>query len=437
MSAAGPPAANLAGARRDRVAGLPVGGAEPGFQLAAPGSVIISGMASQAGGGRLNLSAAMRQGERVKPLELFFDLVFVLAVTQCTALMVEHPTWEGIGEGILVLGLMWWSWVGFSWLTSVVDPEVGAVRLAIFAAMAALLIVALSIPGAFGNEAVEFAVAYGVVRVGHIALFVLASRDDPALRHSVRALAASTALGVGLLVAGAVIGGDGQIVLWVIALLLDMAGPYFFGAEGWKLAPGHFAERHWLIIIVALGESVVALGVGSEAGLTAGVIAAAVLGMALVSELWWTYFDVVALVGSMRLARAAPGREQNDLARDAYSYMHFLLVAGIVLAAFGLHETLAHVSDPLALVPAFGLLGGVALYMVGHVAIRYRHVRSLNRQRLGLAVALIALLPAAVELPALATLAAIVALLVAMIFYETRRYGEGRVRLRSDFDAAG
>ena len=379
----------------------------------------------------------MRQGERVKPLELFFDLVFVLAVTQCTALMVEHPTWQGVGEGILVLGLMWWAWVGFSWLTSVVDPEVGAVRLAIFAAMAALLIVALSIPDAFGDEALVFALAYGAVRGGHIALFVLASRDDPALRHSVWTLSASTALGVGLLVAGALIGGDGQIVLWVIALLLDMGGPYFFGSEGWKLVPGHFAERHWLIIIVALGESVVALGVGSEVGLTAGVIAAAVLGMALVSELWWTYFDVVALVGSMRLARAAPGREQNGLARDAYSYMHFLLVAGIVLAAFGLHETLAHVSDPLALVPAFGLLGGVALYMVGHVAIRYRHVRSLNRQRLALAVALIALLPAAVELPALATLAAITALLVAMIVYETHRYGEGRVRLRSDFDAAG
>jgi low temperature requirement protein LtrA len=379
----------------------------------------------------------MRQGERVKPLELFFDLVFVLAVTQCTALMVDHPTWEGLGQGVLVLGLMWWSWVGFSWLTSVVDPEEGAVRLAMFAAMAGLLIVALSIPGAFGGDAVKFVVAYGVVRAGHIALFVLASRDDPALRQSVLGLAVGTALGIGILAVGAALGGGWQIVLWVTALLLDMGEPYFFGTEGWKLTAGHFAERHWLIIIVALGESIVALGVGSEVGLTAGVIVAATLGMALVSELWWTYFDVVALVGSQRLARARPGREQNTLARDAYSYMHFLLVAGIVLAAFGLHETLAHVDEPLELVPGFGLLGGVAIYMLGHVAIRFRHVHTLNYQRLALAALLFAALPLASEVSSLALLAGIVALLVAMIVYETARYGEGRVRLRRNFDAGG
>lgn len=372
----------------------------------------------------------MREGERVKPLELFFDLVFVLAITQCTALMVEHPTWEGLAQGMLVLALMWWSWVGYAWLTSVVDPEEGAVRIAMFAAMAGLLIVALSVPEAFAERGVEFALAYGVVRAGHITLFVLASREDAGLRHSVWTLAGSTGLGIALLVGGSFLESGEQAALWTLALALDMAGPYFFGAEGWKLIPGHFAERHWLIIIVALGESVVALGVGAEVGLTVGVATAAVLGIALVSELWWIYFDVVAIVGAQRLARAREGRERNELARDAYSYMHFLLVAGIVVAAFGLHETLAHAEDPLELVPAFGLLGGVAVYLLGHVAIRFRHVRTVNRQRLLLAVVLFAMLPAAVELPSLAILGIVTGLLCVMIVYETISYGEGRGRVR-------
>jgi low temperature requirement protein LtrA len=392
-------------------------------------------MAAEIGTRTPRLSAVMREGERVKPLELFFDLIFVLAITQCTALMVDHPTWEGLAQGVLVLALLWWSWVGYAWLTSVVDPEEGAVRIAVFAAMAALLIVALSVPEAFDERALEFALAYGVVRAGHIALFVLASRDDPALRHSVWTLARSTGVGIALLVGGAFLDGGGQAALWTLALALDMAGPYFFGAEGWKLVPGHFAERHWLIIIVALGESVVALGVGAEAGLSVGVAAAAVLGMVLVSELWWIYFDVVAIVGARRLARATEGRERNELARDAYSYMHFLLVAGIVIAALGLHEILGHADEALEVVPAFGLLGGVAVYLLGHVAVRLRHVRTLNRQRLLLALVLFAMLPVALELPSLAILAIVTGVLCVMIVYETITYGESRARVRDALES--
>ena len=150
-----------------------------------------------------------------------------------------------------------------------------------------------------------------------------------------------------------------------------MGGPYFFGSEGWKLVPGHFAERHGLIIIIALGESIVAIGVGAEAHLTAGIAAAAVLGIALSAALWWIYFDVVALVSARRLARTPEGRERNELARDSYSYLHFPMVAGIVLVALGLKKTLGHVGDPLDTVPAFALLAGVALYLLGLVAFRY------------------------------------------------------------------
>jgi low temperature requirement protein LtrA len=379
------------------------------------------------------LSAVMREGERVLPLELFFDLVFVLALTQCTALMSDHPTWDGLAQGMLVLGVLWWSWVGYAWLTSVVDPEEGLVRIAIFAAMAAFLVVALCVPEAFGDLALTFALAYGVVRAMHIALFLLASRDDPALRHSVLiGLGASTAIGVGLLIGASLFDGVAQGALWALALLLDLGGPFLFGDEGWKLVPGHFAERHGLIIIIALGESIVAIGVGAEVGLDAGIVTAAVLGIALVAAMWWIYFDVVALVSARRLARAPVGREQNALARDSYSYIHLLMVAGIVLVALGLKKALGHVEDPLKVVPAFALLGGLAVYLLGLVAFRYRHVHTLNRQRLALAVVLFALLPAAVELSPLAILALIDVLIWVMILYETRSYGEGRSRLRHE-----
>ena len=376
----------------------------------------------------------MREGERVLPLELFFDLVFVLALTQCTALMADKPTWSGLTEGILVLAVMWWSWTGYTWLTSVVDPEEGAVRIAIFGAMAALLIVAICVPQAFDSLALEFALAYGAVRGGQIALFVLASRDDAALRKSVTGLALSTAIGVGLLIGASFLDGLAQGALWALALLLDMGGPYLFGSEGWKLVPGHFAERHGLIIIIALGESIVAIGAGADTSLTAGIAAAAVVGILLSAALWWIYFDVVALVSARRLVRATEGREQNELARDSYSYLHFPMVAGVVLVAVSLKKTLADVDDPLATVPAFALLGGLAFYLLGLVGFRYRHVRTINRQRLLLALAMFALLPAAIELPALATLAIVTALLFAMITYETVRYGEGRARVRHDQD---
>jgi low temperature requirement protein LtrA len=376
----------------------------------------------------------MREGERVKPLELFFDLVFVLALTQCTTLMVEQLSWEGLGEGVLILALLWWAWTGYAWLTSVLDPEEGAVRIAIFAAMAALLLVALSLPDAFGDGALEFALAYCAVRAGHIALFFLASREDPALRHAVSGLAAGTAAGCALLVAGSFLDTGWQAALWTLALALDMAEPYFASAESWRLVPEHFAERHGLIMIVALGESIVALGVGADVGLSVGVAAAAVLGIALVSQLWWIYFDIVAIANVRRLVRAPEGRARNEMARDVYSYLHFPLVAGIVITAFGLHETLAHVEDPLKTLPAFALAGGVAIYLLGHVAVRLRGAGTLSRRRLLVALVLFALIPLAPEIPSLAALAIVIVVLCGLIVYETISYGEGRGRVRYAFD---
>jgi low temperature requirement protein LtrA len=376
------------------------------------------------------LSAAPREEERVTPLELFFDLVFVLAFTQCTALMAHHPSWSGLAQGLLVLGILWWAWVGYAWLTSVIDPEEGAVRLVMFGAMAALLLVSLCVPEAFEDLALVFALAYGAVRVAHIGLFMLASPDDDALRHSVLGLAASTAIAVTLLASASLFDGLAQGALWALALLLDMGGPYLFGSEGWKLIPGHFAERHGLIVIIALGESIVAIGVGAAGALTLGIGTAAVLGVALTAALWWTYFDVVAIVSGRRLVDAEPGRVQNEMARDSYSYMHLPMVAGIVLVALGLKKTIGHFDDHLDAVPAFALLGGISLYLLGLVAFRYRHVHTINRQRLLLAVVLLILVPVATEVPALVALAIANLLLWAMIAYETRMYGEGRRAVR-------
>jgi low temperature requirement protein LtrA len=368
--------------------------------------------------------------ERVTQLELFFDLVFVLAITQCTALMAADPTWRGLGEGALVLGVLWWSWGGYAWLTSVVDPEEGSVRLVMFAAMAALLVVALCVPTAFGSTALLFACAYAIVRVAHIALFVLASRDDPALRHSVVGLAVSTAIGGGLLVAASFTDPVVQALLWALALALDMGGPYFFGVEGWRLVPGHFAERHGLIVLIALGESVVAIGVGATSPIDAGIIAAAVLGIALATALWWLYFDVVALVAARRLAHAAPGRERNAMARDSFSYLHFPMVLGIVFVALGLKKTLAHVGDHLAVVPGTALLGGTALYLAAHVAFRWRNVHRFSLHRLLGAVVCVALIPVAVAVPSLVTLGGLVVILGAIIGYEQVRFAELRESLR-------
>src|SRR5919109_3832165 len=185
-------------------------------------------MATAAGRRLPRLAAVLREEERVMPLELFFDFVFVLAITQCTTLMSHEPTWEGLAKGMLVLGVMWWSWVGYAWLTSVVDPEEGLVRLAMFAAMAAFLVAALCVPKAFDSSAALFAGAYAVVRFAQIILFLVASRDDPALRRSIIGLAVSTAIGVGLLVAASFTDRGLQGSLWALALLLDMAGPFFF-----------------------------------------------------------------------------------------------------------------------------------------------------------------------------------------------------------------
>jgi low temperature requirement protein LtrA len=367
---------------------------------------------------------------RVTPLELFFDLVFVFAITQVTGLVSAKPTWAGLVEGVLVLGVLWWAWAAYAWLTNTVDVDEGAVRLAMFGAMAAMLIASLAVPEAFGDDALVFACAYAAVRAAHIVLYGLAGRDDPDLIAAIARFTPTSALGAGLLVAAAFVDGAAQASLWAVALAIDLAGPYLGGARGWHLSPGHFAERHALIVIIAIGESIVAVGVGAAGlPLDAGVILASVLGIAVAAALWWAYFDVVALVAERRL-RAATGSEQLAMARDSYSYLHLPMVAGIILFAVGIKKTLAHVGDPLELVPAVACCCGVALYLVAHVLFRLRNVRTLSRRRLVAALLLVAFVPAAVDVPALVTIAVVAAICAGLIVYEAIRFAEARERVR-------
>jgi low temperature requirement protein LtrA len=366
---------------------------------------------------------------QVTPLELFFDLVFVFAITQVTSLLARDPTWSGVLRGLLVLVALWWAWTGYAWLTSTMDVDEGGVRLAMLASMGAMLLAALAVPGAFGNDAVLFGVFYLLVRLLHVVLYAIVGRDDHDLLGAVLRFAPTALFGASLLVLAGFLEGDVRIVVWVVALAIDYGGPAVMGAGGWRIAPEHFAERHGLIILIALGESIIALGVGAGFDLVTRVIAAATLGIVVVSALWWLYFDVAAILARSRLAQAT-GVKQAQLARDSYSYLHLPMVAGIVLFAFGLKTTLGHAGQELDTVPAVGLCGGAGLYLLGHIAFLARTTGRLWRRRTIGAVVLLALIPAAVVIPALAALGLVAAVCSSVVAYEAIRRREHRTQVR-------
>jgi low temperature requirement protein LtrA len=368
--------------------------------------------------------------KRVAPLELFFDLVFVFALTQVTALMSEHLTWEGLAQGMLVLAALWWAWGAYAWLTNYIAAEEGMERLLIFGVMGAFLVAALATPQAFGDDAVIFGVAYAAARWLHIFIFAEANHDVDT-GQAIARLARTALPGPTLLIVAGLTDGTVQALLWVLALAIDYSGPFVFGVRGFRVSPGHFSERFSLIVIIALGESIVAIGTGLTGELDAGVIAAAVLGLILACALWWAYFDVIALAAERRF-RSMTGQELVELARDAYSYLHLPMVAGIVLVALGVKKTTGHVDDPLKTVAAVALFGGVALYHGAHVAFRLRTFGTVNLERLLTALAAIALIPLAREVDALVALALAAALASAVIAYEAVRYRDSRHRIRAE-----
>lgn len=383
----------------------------------------------------------------VTPLELFFDLVFVYALTQVTALMASDLSARGVLEGLVVLSLIWWAWVCYSWLGNTVKADEGLTRAAFFLVMAAMFVAALAIPEGFEDFAgglsgpLVLAVCYGIARGIHVGLYAIAAMasGDAGLIRQLLRFGGVAALSVALMVAGALAGGDVELGLWLAAVGVDYAGTQLIGASGWRLpSPKHFSERHGLIIIVALGESIVAIGIGvSGVAISTGIILASVLGIVLAAATWWVYFDVTALAAERRLADA-PEAERPRLARDAYTYLHLPMIAGIVLAALGLKKVMSYVggqgdyewSKALEGVSLVALHAGPALFLLAMVAFRLRIVRSLSATRLTAAVLLCATIPLGAQVGAVLDLALVCAVMVGLITFETTRFAETRHRIR-------
>jgi low temperature requirement protein LtrA len=295
-------------------------------------------------------------------------------------------------------------------------------------------------PGGLDGPVVV-AFAYLAVRVLHLAMFVLLSGDDPGLRRQVWRFSPSVFGSTAVLLAASQLEGTAQTLTWVAALIVDYVGTILGGASGWRLrSASHFAERHGLIVIVALGESIVAIGVGvAGVPISWPIVVASVLGLTVAASLWWAYFDVVSIMAE-RVLRRARGEERARLARDAYSYLHLPMVAGIVLLALGIEQVLEHVaksavfqlSDPLSLLPLSALYGGVVLFLFAHSAFKYRTWHQVAVPRLAVALLLAALIPLSAALPALAALGLLTGVFVAMIASEAVRHSELRERVRHE-----
>ena len=369
--------------------------------------------------------------QRVTPLELFFDLVFVFGFTQVTTVLSDDRTWSGLGHGLLILAALWWAWAAYAWLTNTVDPGEGAVWGAILVAMAAMFVAALAVPETFGRHGVIFGVSFLIVNLMYLALYALGARDDRDLLAAILRSAPSALAGSMLILAAAFVDGWTRPLLWLAALTVGLFGPLLGGTSGWRVQPAHFVERHGLIVIIAIGESFVAIGLGARSTeLTTGVIVAAVLGLLVTTSFWLAYFDFFSIRGERLLADRS-GADRIALARDVYSYLHLPMVAGIVLFAFAMKTTLAHVGVKLDTISAVGLCWGPALYLFAYVTLRFRVSRTFGRGRSVAAIACGLLLPVSLVVPALAAFALVAAVWVALHAYEIIWWREARAQTRA------
>lgn len=401
-------------------------------------------MSGMTGAKRLRLQP-MSEGSSVTQLELFFDLVLVFAFTVVTDLAADDPSAKNLVRALLVLALMWWVWIAYSWLGNVVRADEGIMRVAMFVAMGGAFIAALTIPEAFDDlpggwyGPLVFAIAYLVVRLVHLVMFWLCSADDSQLRTQVvRWALGSITIGTTLLLIAATTHGTVQIALWFAAI----AGDYLWtlvAGNGWRInSAGHFAERYGLIIIVALGESIVSIGIGVRTLPISWPIAlAALLGLAISGLLWWAYFDVAAIAVEHELEHAT-GERQIQIARNSYTFWHFPMIVGIIALSLGLKKVLYYVGDAshhtlhdaLYGAPLYCLYGGVVLFLVGLIGAKHYATGEFGTQRAVVVVLLLALTPVATALPALVSLGLLCAVLLALIGYETVRFADPREQLR-------
>jgi low temperature requirement protein LtrA len=344
---------------------------------------------------------------RTTPVELLWDLVFVFAITQVTTLLSHDQTWAGFGRAMLVLALVWWAWSAYVWAANAQTAASPTLRACLLVSAVSIFITGLSVPHAFGSEGTLFAVTYAVVRFLHLALYADASRRGNAAWSAIAGFALTVTLGMALLIAGSFVTGTGRIVLWVLAAAIDYAGPAWLTRERLRglqrVAVAHFAERYSLFVIICLGESIVAIGVGAlsqsaKLPLSGGQVVAVALGLLITVAMWWTYFEGLAEAAAERLRRH---RDPVLAAADAYSYMHLIIVAGIIIFAAGV-KLVVHksVSAPMPDAARLAMCGGAALYLAGLAAFRLRILGEHSFGRLAVAAALVLLYAAGGGLPA-------------------------------------
>jgi len=380
----------------------------------------------------LPLSSREERERRVSSVELFFDLVFVFAFTQVTTFWLEHTSWGGLGRGLLLLLVLWWVWASYAWLTNAADAEAGLVLSVLLFATGALFIAALAVPDAFDSHRLLFALAFFVVLVAFLGLYAVVSKDVPDQLAAVLGLTRTLIPGGALIVGAVFVPAGVRPVLWATAFVLGFFGPNLNGLRGWHVQPAHFAERHGLIVIIALGESLGAIGFGARSTqLDFPVVAAAVLGLLVAASFWLAYFDF-ASIGLQRLLGERRGEQRVAFARDVYTYAHLGMVAGIVLFAFAMRATLAHVRADLKLIPAFALCVSCALYLLAFVGLHWRVSRTVGAGRLVAAAAFLVALPVAVSVPAYAAIALVAAVWVGLHVYELLWWREERAQRRAE-----
>jgi low temperature requirement protein LtrA len=377
-------------------------------------------------------ATAVDHEHRVTPRELFFDLVFVFAFTQVATLLSDDPTFAGIGHGVLVLAALWWAWAAYAWLTNTVDPEEGVVGAALLVALIAMFVAALGVPGVFEDDGVLFGAAFLVVVAMHAALYALAGRGNRDLLSAVLRLTPWSLGGATLILVAGFTDGV-RTWLWLAALACTYVGAALSGSTGWQVHPSHFAERHGLVLIIALGEAFISIGIGATGiGIGPGEVVAAILGLLVATSFWLAYFDFFSIRGE-RMLGDLQGAERVALARDAYTYAHFPMIVGIVLFAFAMKTIVGDVGEELDSVAAFALCGGSALYLLTYSAVRMRIERRVrfSRGRFVAALVLLLVLPLATALPALAALALVTGIWLALHTYELVWWREARAESRS------
>jgi low temperature requirement protein LtrA len=356
--------------------------------------------------------AAERAGQdevRVSTLELFFDLVFVFTVTQLTYVLVHHPDGEGLAQVVLMLTVIWWMYGAFAWLTNAVPPDRARLRIPMLAGMAAFFAIALTIPTAFEEDGVVFACAYLAVVVIHAGLY---SQSASWSLASILAFARMNFLAGLLILAGTLIGGGWEYVLWGLTIPIFAIVPALITEDPGWIRPGHFVERHGLVVIVALGESVVAIGIGaSELDLSVELVAVAILGLALSGLLWWTYFGGDEEEAERALTGTEPTRRSFLLVNAGFYWAHVLILLAIVAVAAGLEHAIGHPYDPLDFAFALALGGGAALFYLGDSLFRACIGLEFRPWRAAAVLLALATIPIGTETTALAQITVLVALL--------------------------